>query len=72
MSDSYPQNIIIQRRDAAILRALTTPSREQKAEAPPQSAKAEAQRKRRQREKSAASATRSRRGPLASDHEAGC
>lgn len=63
---------IVQRRDAAIFRALTTPAREQRAEAPPQGAKADAQRKRREREKSAAIATPSRRGPSFSDHEAGC
>jgi hypothetical protein len=45
-SPEFSKQDIEQRRDAAILHALTTPAREQKAEAPPQSAKAEAQRKR--------------------------
>ena len=42
------------RRDAAILRALTTPARQQSAEPKPQTAKGEAQRQRREREKARA------------------
>ena len=40
-----------QRRDAAILRALTSPARQQRAEPRPQTTKGEAQRERRKREK---------------------
>ena len=47
----YDEVETARRRDAAILRALTTPSVPQKAEPRPQSAKAEAQRQRRSREK---------------------
>lgn len=47
---------IAARRDAAILRALTTPPRTQESEPKPRSAKAEGQRKRREREKAAFSA----------------
>lgn len=44
---------IVQRRDAAILRALATPTRQQNADPRPGTAKGAAQRQRRQREKAA-------------------
>ena len=51
LSSDFDENEIARRRDAAILRALTTPHLPQKAEAKPQSTKAVAQRRRREREK---------------------
>jgi hypothetical protein len=58
MSTHQPEELspkeIARRRDAAILRALKTPHREQKAEPKPQTAQAEAQRQRRERERRAA------------------
>ena len=50
-ADEYSPAETAQRRDAAILRALTTPFREQKAEPRPKTARAEGQRRRREREK---------------------
>jgi len=57
-SDSYSPEETARRRDAAILRALTTPPRQHNAEPRPQSAQAEAQRQRREREKARAVASR--------------
>ena len=52
-SDRHTPEETARRRDAAILRALKTPHREQKAEPKPQGGRAEAQRARRAREREA-------------------